>query len=425
MAANPIRSVECRAEVVVVGGGIAGSALATLLARGGLDVLVLERQAVYEDRVRGEFCAPWGVAEAQRLGLAAAMFADSTRAMVVPRFAYYDEDLSIEQAEAAAIDTSALLPGVTGTVNLGHPETCAALLQSASRAGARIVRGVRELTVQHSGDNRSGPSVEYRLGETVHTAHARFVVGADGRNSTVRRCLGIALHGDEARAMAAGILVETPPEWPRDTCFHAVAGRAHVLAFPQEQGLSRLYVEYPVEDHHRYLGATRTAALLAAFDHPAIPLGRAFAASRAVRPTASFPWNCTWTQTVRAPGVVLLGDAGGYNNPTIGQGLSLSLRDAGVLAETLLASPDWSVNALGGYEDQRTVRYARARASALLLSALYSVGTEARARRRRVLPAMQSNPELALPAAALFVGFDEVPEWAFTAAMRDRVLAAA
>ena len=40
-------------EVVIIGGGIAGNALATVLARAGRAVLVLERATVYRDRVRG------------------------------------------------------------------------------------------------------------------------------------------------------------------------------------------------------------------------------------------------------------------------------------------------------------------------------------------------------------------------------------
>jgi flavin-dependent dehydrogenase len=41
-------------DVVVIGGGIAGNALAAVLARAGTAVLVLERSTVYRDRVRGE-----------------------------------------------------------------------------------------------------------------------------------------------------------------------------------------------------------------------------------------------------------------------------------------------------------------------------------------------------------------------------------
>src|SRR5882762_10309118 len=56
-------------DVIVVGGGLAGSTLATVLARKGRRVLVLEREAKFKDRVRGENMLPWGVAVARRLGV--------------------------------------------------------------------------------------------------------------------------------------------------------------------------------------------------------------------------------------------------------------------------------------------------------------------------------------------------------------------
>jgi 2-polyprenyl-6-methoxyphenol hydroxylase-like FAD-dependent oxidoreductase len=56
-------------DVVVVGGGLAGSSLAITLAREGVDVLVVERDRVFRDRVRGEVMATWGTVEAKRLGL--------------------------------------------------------------------------------------------------------------------------------------------------------------------------------------------------------------------------------------------------------------------------------------------------------------------------------------------------------------------
>jgi 2-polyprenyl-6-methoxyphenol hydroxylase-like FAD-dependent oxidoreductase len=61
--------MERSSDVVIVGGGIAGAAMAITLSRAGLDVILLERHAAYRDRVRGELMVPWGVAEAQRLGL--------------------------------------------------------------------------------------------------------------------------------------------------------------------------------------------------------------------------------------------------------------------------------------------------------------------------------------------------------------------
>jgi len=51
------------AEIVIVGGGIAGSSLAASLARRGRTVVVVEREIGYSDHVRGEFIVMWGVAE--------------------------------------------------------------------------------------------------------------------------------------------------------------------------------------------------------------------------------------------------------------------------------------------------------------------------------------------------------------------------
>ena len=57
------------AEVVIIGAGIAGAALGTALAHAGTSVLMLEKTTMHRDRVRGEWLAPWGVAETKRLGI--------------------------------------------------------------------------------------------------------------------------------------------------------------------------------------------------------------------------------------------------------------------------------------------------------------------------------------------------------------------
>ena len=52
---------ETNPDVVVIGAGIGGSAIAWALAQSGLDVLILEKTTVHKDVVRGEWMAPWGV----------------------------------------------------------------------------------------------------------------------------------------------------------------------------------------------------------------------------------------------------------------------------------------------------------------------------------------------------------------------------
>jgi 2-polyprenyl-6-methoxyphenol hydroxylase-like FAD-dependent oxidoreductase len=56
-------------DVIIVGGGLAGCGLAKSLAEHGIKTVVLERDPVYRDRVRGEQMHPWGIDELRELAL--------------------------------------------------------------------------------------------------------------------------------------------------------------------------------------------------------------------------------------------------------------------------------------------------------------------------------------------------------------------
>ncbi len=56
-------------DIVIVGGGLGGAAFAVVMAKIGARVLVVERETRFQDRVRGEFMEPWGVAETHGLGI--------------------------------------------------------------------------------------------------------------------------------------------------------------------------------------------------------------------------------------------------------------------------------------------------------------------------------------------------------------------
>ncbi len=94
-------------DVVIVGGGIGGGTMATVLARSGLEVIVLERETIYPDRVRGEWIAPWGVAEFKRLGLLDLLYENG--AIHVERNVPYDENWAPDVAEQRALDFTKLL----------------------------------------------------------------------------------------------------------------------------------------------------------------------------------------------------------------------------------------------------------------------------------------------------------------------------
>ncbi|MCA1844532.1 MAG: FAD-dependent monooxygenase [Actinobacteria bacterium] len=407
---------------MVVGGGIAGSALATVLARHGIEVLVLERQEIYTDHVRGEFMVPWGVAVADRLGLLDVLVDSSTRASVQRQVFVYDENASPEEVEAAPIDLTSLIPGVPGALDLGHPEACDALARAAVKAGATLRRGVSHVAVTPG----ELPEISYVWGGCDHRVRPRLLVAADGRASSVRRQLGIGLQSDPAKTMGSGLLVGGLEDWPVDTCTHGAAGRVHFYVFPQRGGRARLYLQYPAEDHRNFSGPGGVRAFLSRFQLSCLPDSERFAALEPLGPCAGYPWNTTWAETVLAPGVVLVGDAGGYNDPIIGQGLALSLMDVATLSDILLSGPDWSEAAFSPYANERRTRMARARSCALLFSAFFAEFTPEAARRRAVaLPKALADENLSMPLVAPFVGYEAFPEEVFEEDMRERILSEA
>jgi len=117
--------VTLQSDVVIVGGGISGSALALVLARRGASVTVLERQQDYADRVRGEYMHPWGVAEAKRLGLVDILL--EAGGVFVTRGIGYDESIPWDAAEARVRNISTMVQDVPGGLGVGHPAACRAL----------------------------------------------------------------------------------------------------------------------------------------------------------------------------------------------------------------------------------------------------------------------------------------------------------
>src|SRR3954470_13205951 len=116
-------------DVVIAGGGIAGSALAAVLARGNVQVAVLERDLEPVDRVRGESLVPWGVVELRRLGLYDALVGAGgvlTNLPVPP-----DEPLPGERGLPFAVRCTDLVPEVPGMWCMSHPAMCRSLAAEA------------------------------------------------------------------------------------------------------------------------------------------------------------------------------------------------------------------------------------------------------------------------------------------------------
>ncbi len=406
-----------RFDVVVLGGGIAGNALAVVLARAGQQVLVLERSTAYRDKVRGELFHAWGVAETQRLDL----YETLRRAGGVhhTKFVPYDETLTSAEAEAATIALDAVVPGVPGSLGVGHPAACEALGSSAAAAGAAVRRGVSDVDWERG----STPTVRYRLDGADRTARCRLVIGADGRDSAIGRRAGISMHSTEARLLMAGMLVEGLWHWPADTVTIGTEGDRVFFVVPQGGGRARLYLLWSCRDRERFAGRRGPRAFLDSFGLSCVPGSAGFVQAKPAGPCATYPMNDSWTDGPVMDGLVLIGDAAGYSDPHIGQGLSVTMRDVRVVSQVLLSSADWSPAALRPYAEERAERMRRLRFCSALQTALRGeFGVEARERRRRALELMRREPPLGLWRRAYLAGPESVPASAFDDDVSARLL---
>lgn len=404
-------ATDLSSDMVIVGGGIAGSALALVLARRGVGVTVLERQREYADRVRGEYMHPWGVAEAQRLGILDILL--HAGGVFATRSIRYDEAVPPPVAEAGVRDIGAILPGVPGGLGVGHPAACHALSQAAEAAGARCWRGAGTVNVTPG----PRPAVVFEVDGVRQLVRCRLVIGADGRDSTVRRQAGIPLRSTEPTHLFSGMLVGNVSAWPQDTAANGTEGDTQRQVFPQGSQRVRLYTSTAPDQRRRYGGPGGPARFLSDYRRMAcMPLAGHLAEGTPLGPCATFGGEDTWVAVPVVEGVALIGDAAGYNDPIIGQGLSLALRDVWVLSELLLAEGSWTPERLLPYVEERRERLRRVRFTATLMAALFATfGAEGAARRERFIDRL-GNPGFRGGAlsASLGLGPDRSPDWAYT-----------
>lgn len=406
-------------DLIVIGGGIGGSALGAVMAKAGKSVLLLEQSTQYEDRVRGEWIAPWGVTETRRVGLYDLLVKAGGHHLA--RHVTYDETRDPAASEARTLPLGIFAPDVPGPLCIGHPHHCQTLFDEAKRSGAETLRGVRVTRITPG----PSPSVAYEQNGVLHEARARLLIGADGRMSAAREAAGIKLHQDKPHHWFAGLLVEGAPGWADDLQAIGTEGDFGFLAFPQGKGRVRVYGGYALEQRRRFGGGEGPRKFLDAFRMKSAPANEHLAAANPAGPLFSYFNNDSWTDEPFAEGVVLIGDAAGWNDPIVGLGLSITYRDVRIVSEILKGTADWSMPAFAPYAEERRERMRRLRFAASLQAALDMEFTEAaRERRRRYHEAAAADPTLGMHGFAVMGGPDVAPPEIFTDAHRIRVLGA-
>jgi 2-polyprenyl-6-methoxyphenol hydroxylase-like FAD-dependent oxidoreductase len=401
-------------DVAIVGGGIGGASLAYALAREGLGVTVLEASEEYEDRVRGESMHVWGVKEARELGVESIMM--DAGAHITPVWKQYDE----HAGDAGDIPMGMFIEGIEGSLNLRHPVACQALIDAAAAAGATVVRGVKDVKLAGG----SAPSIAYAANSHTAEISASLVVGADGRQSTIRKQAGITLERQEPISYIAGLLLEGLDGVPENDVLCGEGDRLFVMFF-QGNGRARAYVAPGLSGQHRFSGPNGTQEFLAACDLKCYPWAEQVVNATPIGPCATYPGDDTWTDTPYADGVVLVGDAAGHNDPVVGQGLSIALRDARIVRDLVLNGAR-TPEAFASYGAERVGRMERLRLIADVIAVCQAEDADNRsARRAYFLERMVSfDPEIMTLMMGAFGGPENIPDEAIDWGLLDRIRAA-
>jgi 2-polyprenyl-6-methoxyphenol hydroxylase-like FAD-dependent oxidoreductase len=405
---NEVRSV------VVVGGGIAGGALAQALACEGVEVTVLERTTAYADRVRGEVIQAWGLADAQKLGVEDVLLDAGGRHS--PLWQLYTQWAT----EPTQIPMNVLVPGVEGTLSIGHPTACQALIDAAETAGAVVIRGVESVEVTAG----ASPEISWRLGDESFTATPDLIIGADGRRSTVRKQVGIDRELEPGLSCITGLLVEGLDGVPYDFEATVADDDLQMLIFHQTASRARIYLCTGLGDKSRFTGKHGPERFLEACGGRPFPWSDQIAAGTAAGPCGTVVGDDEWATKPFVDGVVLIGDAAGYGDPILGQGLAMSLRDARVVRDLIL-SGDATPAGFAAYGDGRVARAKRYALAADIVAVTNAEACDNKEARQEKFNELMASPDGALATVVLgaFAGPETVPDEFLDMTLPDQIRA--
>lgn len=334
------------AEVIVVGGGIVGCALALGLQRRGAEVLLLDAAPPAAWRGEAPDLRVYAIAADTQALLDALGVWDGIRrhracaytGMRV-RDAGGDGEFHVEAA-------------TMGVPQLGHiieHSLILAQLQAAlPAAGVRVEREIRLAGVENDG---AGVTARLTDGRALR---ARWLFGADGARSAVREALGIAVDVNDYGA--SGLVAYLRTERPHaHTCWQRFLPTGPLALLPCADGRVSIVWSLPQDE------AGRLAAVPAAqFDAEITRASdRVLGALSLDGERRLFPLKRQLAVRLQQGRCALLGDAAHVVHPLAGQGVNLGLRDVAALLDAVDASRargEWLTPA-------RLARWARGRHS--------------------------------------------------------------
>jgi len=310
-------------DVIVVGARCAGSPLAMLLARQGHRVLLVDRSTFPSDTPSTHYIHQAGLSRLQDWGLLQKVVDTGVPPMTFLNFSYTD---IVIKGFADPID------GITAVYSPRRTVLDKILIDAAGDAGAEVIEGftVSDLVYDEGrvagirGKTAGGAEQEFR---------ATFVVGADGRNSTIAKLVGSEIY----RSVPAACFVYYSYFSGLDWQFQ------HRTGFGEQQ-----FGVWPTNDDLHLVAIMRRRERLAdfrtdpdgkmleIFDQIDPELGADIRANgKREEKLRSMLYPENFYRQSAGPGWALVGDAGYHKDPFTGWGITDAFKYGEVLAERL------------------------------------------------------------------------------------------
>lgn len=328
-------------DIVVIGGGIAGLAVATLLGQRGAQVEVLEQAATIAEVGAGLQISPNGAVVLQAMGLGDRLRTAGMRAQAVQLCD------GPGGARVTRLDLAALRGGQA--YYFVHRADLIDLLAGAARAAGVVISTGCTVT------GVAGPEV--RIGAS--TRRADLVIGADGLQSQARAALNGRTVPFFTHQVAWRALIPEAAGAPPEASVHMGPGR-HLVSYPLRGGTLRNLVA--VEERHRWAeegwhhrdSPDNLRAAFAGFGGP-VPGWLERVSEVHLWGLFRHPVAPVW----QAGGhLAILGDAAHPTLPFLAQGANMALEDAWTLVNALGGTTPPEA-ALAGWQAKRQPRVRR------------------------------------------------------------------
>lgn len=342
-------------DIVVVGVGMVGAAAASLLARSGFSVAVIDHQEpgpFDASRAVGLRVSAFSPGSADVLAEAGAW-----RQVERQRHCHYRRMVVEDREETVALEFDAVEFGLDQLGTIVENELVQwSLWQSLLAMGGVEIYCPDQVSELDYRDE----DLVIRLASGADIC-CNLLVAADGANSGIRKRLGIGQDHWEYGQQGLVTVVQTSTPNPGVAWQRFLEGGP--LAFlPLDDGSSSIVWSLPEAEAVRLL-ALDDAAFLAELDL-AVAGGENHWPDQLIAcgPRAAFPLTMRLSERYTASRTVLIGDAAHVVHPLAGQGVNLGLLDAAGLVEVLVGARNRQMDFAGEKTLQKFDRWRRSEA---------------------------------------------------------------